>query len=331
MIGWNYSGNPPTSSAPCASGRMDIKKLNYFIHVAELGSLTRASISLGIEQSTLSRHIRALEEELNVPLFHRDGRGVNITDAGEKLLVRSRRIMAELSMLTHDLALLTEEPSGRLRIGLVPSIGELVTDRLLRRFEIQFPRMTLEIVEGFNGALNEWLAAGRLDIAVLYAMPATRSLVVEPLLTEPLVFVADMGRAATMPDVVELGDLRSVPLALPSANNGLRMLVEAAARKAGVELDIRYEVNSIALIRGLVRSGTVCSILPATAARADAAAGLVVVRQLGNPRLSRSMVLVDATQVPSSHPLRRLNRLIKDVIRESLPEIQGSALPDGTN
>lgn len=300
---------------------VDIKKLNYFIHVAELGSLTRASISLGIEQSTLSRHIRALEEELKVPLFYRDGRGVNITVAGEKLLARSRRIMGELSMLTHDLAMLTEDPTGRLKLGIPPTVAELISAQMLCKFGEQFPRMTLEILVGFSGNLYEWLTEDRIDAAILYLVPATRSLIAEPLITEPLVFAAHPEHTTGLEKEINLTALQGVPLALPGTNHGLRSIVEAAAKKAGVVLDIRYNVNSIALITQLISRKAACSVLPITAVLKEVAAGTISTRAFKSPPLTRTLILANAAQVAPTDPLRRLNALIKELMKDAGPQV----------
>ena len=300
---------------------MDIKKLNYFIHVAELSSFTRASISLGIEQSTLSRQIRALEQELGVPLFHRDGRGVSITVAGETLLARSRRIMAELSMLTHDLAMLTEEPTGRLKLGIPPSIAELLAAPLLQAFVARFPRMSLEILEGPSGILYEWLSNDRLDAALLYLVPATRGLVADPLFDEDLLLVVHPQKANGLPQEVGFSDLLGLELALPSTNHGLRALVENAARKADVELRVAFDVNSVSTLKRMAREGQAAAILPESAIRTELAAGELSARRFRAPGLERTVILAIGAQVTRTDPLRELGVLVRRSVEKLAGEV----------
>lgn len=290
---------------------MDIKKLNYFIHVAELGSLTRASIALGIEQSTLSRHIRALEQELGIPLFLRDGRGVSMTSAGETLLTRSRRIMAELSMLTHDLAMLSDEPTGKIKIGIPPSVAELLMAPVIQEFTIRYPRMNIDIVEMPSGVLYEWLSNGRLDLALLYLVPATRGLVAEVLFAEDLLLIVHPGAAGSIPAEVAISDLVDLELALPSTDHGLRTLVENAARKFDVELRCTFHASGVATLKRLVRDGLSSTILPQSSVQSELATGELVGRRFKSPSLERTLLLATGAQITRTEPLRELCSMIR--------------------
>jgi len=106
---------------------LDLRQLDYFVHVAELGSFSRASVLLSIAQSALSARVRHLELELQQPLLHRNGRGVTPTEAGKRLLQHARGILMQVNRTREELGALRGAPTGRLVIGLPPTIARLMT------------------------------------------------------------------------------------------------------------------------------------------------------------------------------------------------------------
>ena len=111
---------------------MDLKQLEYFMHVAEFGSFTHASRYLKVAQPALSRQVRTLEVELRQTLFARNGRGVTLTQAGQRLLEHARGIVQQVQRARLDLEQQRGALSGRLVIGLPPSVSRVLTGPLLR-------------------------------------------------------------------------------------------------------------------------------------------------------------------------------------------------------
>src|SRR5882672_2600409 len=105
---------------------MDLRQLDYFVHVAELGSFSRAAVLLSIAQSALSTRVRKLEVELKQPLLHRNGRGVTPTDAGKRLLQHARSILMQVNRTREELAEFRSTPSGHIVIGLPPTIARIM-------------------------------------------------------------------------------------------------------------------------------------------------------------------------------------------------------------
>ena len=118
---------------------LELKQLEYFRHVAELGSFTRAAAFLSVVQPALSRQVRQLESELGHTLFERNGRGVVLTDAGSRLLEHTRGILTQLGRARQELADQRNGDSGHFALGLPPSLGRCVTVRL--RPGVQRPRL----------------------------------------------------------------------------------------------------------------------------------------------------------------------------------------------
>ncbi len=109
---------------------MDLKQLKYFIWVADLGSFSRASESLSVAQSALSRHVADLEVELKQRLFNRTGRGVTLSEAGKRLYTHGRGILEQASRAKQDLLQRNDVPAGKVVVGLPFSVGRIFAARL---------------------------------------------------------------------------------------------------------------------------------------------------------------------------------------------------------
>ena len=125
---------------------MDLKQLEYFVRVAELGSFTRASIALDVAQPALSRQIRLLEVELRQNLLTRNGRGALPTEAGNLLLKHGRGILHQVELAREELGAVRGALAGRVSIGLPPSLSRLITVPLTRAFKQQLPQAQFCII-----------------------------------------------------------------------------------------------------------------------------------------------------------------------------------------
>jgi LysR family nitrogen assimilation transcriptional regulator len=170
--------------------RMDLKQLETFVQVAELGSFSRAASVLRVAQPALSRQVRALEVDLRQTLFDRNGRGVTLTEAGKRLLAHARGILQQVQRARQDLEDERGAASGLLSIGLPPSIGRTLTAPLVESFRAQFPKATLTMVEGLSTYTLEWLVSGRIDCAVVYNATPAAAIELMPVLDEQLFVVS---------------------------------------------------------------------------------------------------------------------------------------------
>src|SRR5450756_381889 len=150
------------------SESMDLKQLEYFVRVAELGSFTRPAIALDVAQPALSRQVRLLEVELHQNLLTRNGRGAVPTEAGKLLLAHGRGILHQVERAREELGRVRGSLAGRVAVGLPTSLARVLTVPLTRAFRNALPEATISVSEGLSVALQEALVAGRLDIAVLY-------------------------------------------------------------------------------------------------------------------------------------------------------------------
>lgn len=262
---------------------MDLKQLTYFERVAELGSFTKASQALGVAQPALSRQVRALEVELRQTLLLRNGRGAVLTEAGELLLEHTRGILYQVERARQALTGARDTLSGRVVLGMPPSVARSVAIPLLRAFKTHLPHAQLRITEGLSKAMQAQLLDGQIDVALLYnASPEqTLDVDVQLLCTEALVLVqakhgpdTTLGDAAARVDAAKQGDaatldhtpidlpaLSQMPLLIPSRPNALRVQLEAALMAEGLTPTIALEVDGVNAIIDLVADGAGAAVL----------------------------------------------------------------------
>ena len=195
---------------------MNSQHLEYFCKVAEFGSFSRAAIFLGINQSALSRHVRNLERDLGIQLFYRNGRGVVLTEFGERLLARAARALEEIALAKQEAVNARTETIESVVIGMTPTVGRVLIQPLARELTSSFPNIKLRFMEGFSGHLLEWLDAGRLDLAVLYQGWSGGRLHAEHLIDERLCLVSSK-KAKKLKPKTPTAELADVSLILPSA------------------------------------------------------------------------------------------------------------------
>jgi LysR family nitrogen assimilation transcriptional regulator len=303
-----------------AERRMDLKQLEYFRHVAELGSFTRAASFLSVVQPALSRQVRQLEVELGQNLFDRNGRGVVLTDAGTRLLEHTRGILTQIGRARQELEDQRTGTSGHFALGLPPSLGRSVTVPLVKAFGHQLPNARLATVEGLSAYILEWLSVGRIDCALLYNAPASPGIDLQPLLDEQLFLIAPLaqksGRKARKS--ITLVELADYPLIVPSRPHAMRMSVENALAAVDVKIKVAHEIECIPAIIDLVRQGHGFGVLPLNAVKSTQWADEVQVKPILAPILKTSLSIATSAQRPKSPLMRKAIEVIRDIVRQEI-------------
>jgi LysR family nitrogen assimilation transcriptional regulator len=293
---------------------MELKQIEYFVRVAELGSFTRASVALRIAQPALSRQVRLLEVELHHNLLVRNGRGVTLTDAGQQMLEHGRGILHQVERARDDLIRLRGTPTGAVVLGLPPSLARLLAVPLARAFRSQWPQARLSITEGLSLTMQDALRGGRLDLALLYGPPGSDELEGEYLGDEELFAVeprqglpphtnqansehirTDAQNAPALP----LTELAQCPLVIPSRPNALRMRFENHLINAGLRPHIAMEVEGVPALLELVAEGVGLAILPAHAVYNAVAPGRFALRRIGSGLMEQIWLVASARHARS--------------------------------
>ncbi len=302
---------------------MDLKQLEYFVRVAELGSFTRAAIALDVAQPALSRQIRLLEVELRQNLLARNGRGATPTEAGKLLLEHGRGILHQVAVAREELGVARGALAGRVSIGLPPSLSRLITVPLTQAFRDKLPQAQLTLTEGFSLVMVDGLRMGNLDMALLYNPERSTDTEQTLLHEEELVLIsahsqAPAAKGAKGRAAVALKEAAALPLILPSRPNAFRLLLETETMRIGCQLRIAMEVDGLNGILSLVREGFGHAVLPAyTLANFDHASTLVV-RRLQAPRPTSQLTLVRSSRRPSTETQKVARALLQDVVLRAI-------------
>lgn len=296
---------------------MDLKQLEYFVRVAELGSFTRAAGVLNIAQPALSRQVRLLEVELRQNLLLRNGRGVTTTEAGKLLLEHGRGILHQVERAREDLGRVRGALAGRVALGLPPSIAKMMTVPLTRAFRKRLPNAALSISEGLTISMQEGLLTGRLDIALLYHPAPSPELETVPLMDEELLLIGPRppkGKVTAQP--ISLKEISTLPLVIPSRPNAIRMVVETEMAGIGCKPEISLEIDGVAAILDLVADGAGYAILPKYALATTSRPEAYLARPIGNPHLVSRLALATAAGRTTTMTQQAMIELIQQVAAE---------------
>jgi LysR family nitrogen assimilation transcriptional regulator len=275
---------------------MDPRSLRYFQAVAEFGSVSRAAEALRISQPAVSRQVSRLEAELGRSLFVRHGHGVTLTESGRTLLERSQIILRHIEQARSDVRSGNAEMSGIVTIAVPPAAGLFLVPALLERCSV-YPNISLKVLAGYSGYIQEWLARGAADLACLHDPSPQRDYRITPLIREEVFLV---GRPGTFPfrrPYVRTEDLSRVPMILPSRPNASRRLLDSSISARGLALNIKMEVDDTSIIRALLKKGAGFSLLTQGAFRSEVEHGELAAMPL-RPRVHWPLALV----VPTRHP-----------------------------
>lgn len=299
---------------------MDFQDLNAFAHVARLGSFSRAAAQLRVAQSALSRRVARLEHRMGAPLLTRHGRGARPTEAGQALLLRAEELARHLEAIERDLEGFSSEPRGHVRVAITPTTGQVLAPLLVAECRARFPHITLLLREGVTGYIHEWLAAGDIDLAILYDPEPSADVVITPLLEEPLFLVApaDAQLPLGADGSFSLRHLHDVPLVVPQRSHSIRLLLEQMAARYGVALDIALEVEGMRTTKALVQAGIGCTVFSFAGVYEEVSSGVLRAIPI-KPRLAWRMSLAERRVTSDSRAQRAVRGIIESQLRR-LPE-----------
>ena len=297
---------------------MNLTQLTTFIRVAEMGSFSKAAIELDIAQPALSRQVRLLETDLRTTLLQRTGRGVVLTDAGKRLYEHSVGILQLVAHAREDLEAARDEPTGRIVVGLPPSMGRVLTLPLVDEFRRVLPKARLAIVEGLSAHLVEWISTGRVDLGLVHNPGANPAIESTPVLDEPLCLVSPAGKgrrgAARPAPPLAFAELPAYPLIVPEHTHAIRKLLDTQAALAAMKLNIAYEVSSVQSILDLVRHGHGHAVLARSAVLVSDQPRDFEVRPLADAALKSTLCLAVSAHKPATPLQKQAVRLLHELL-----------------
>ncbi|MCB1488454.1 MAG: LysR family transcriptional regulator [Bauldia sp.] len=296
---------------------MDLRKLRYFAGVVEAKSISRAAHALNVAQPALSKSIQALELDLGTPLLQRSRQGVTTTEAGDRLYDHCQILFKQVERARSDIRRSVGDPSGRVVVGMPHSLASVIALPLLQAMTKRYPEVRLELRQDQSHFLAVDLRANKLDFAVI-ASPRSRSgLFCFPLLVEELMFITSRndGPNDSKP-TISFEDASRRQFVLPSMGNGLRACAEGHFRARSLPLEVKYEIDAIALMTQCVLAGLGASLLPGGCLERDANYARTRVRAFAEGGCHRGIVLCHAEEATMSPAAACTISMIEEIVKE---------------
>lgn len=243
---------------------MDVRQLAAIVAVADHGTFSAAARALYTVQSNVSGHVAKLERELGVTLVDRAHGG--LTDEGERVVERARRVLHEIDDISADIASLDSDVSGDARIGVIGTTARWLMPQLLGAVAERHPRVHPIVSEGSTTTIVPGVLSGQLNAAIIHLPVDDPELIVEPLFAEDLILLVHSSHPLAERDHMSLRELEEVPLLLPPKGAALRRVLDRAAGSVDVSLRAQAEIDGVRLLASLAFDGYGAAIVPATAA-----------------------------------------------------------------
>jgi DNA-binding transcriptional LysR family regulator len=293
---------------------MDFEKLEIFVQVAECGSLSKAAMLSHVGPSALSRQLAALEAECGGRLLHRTGRGVSLTELGQRILPNAKALLEEAQRFKAEIEVASGVCRGVVHIGCVATLAPRLMTPVFLLARQRYPQVLLHVVTGMSGQIEQWVAEGVVDVGFVIRHgtesqpPDDHGLV----LTSRLCLVGPAGDHLTRRGEIDFSGLHEVPLIQPGPGSS-RQALEEIARKVGVRLNVIAEVDSLELMKRLVAQRGGYALLLATSIEDDIQAGRLSAARVVNPDMIGHVCFVHAPKKTGDRAAREIGQLVREV------------------
>ncbi|MDM5332168.1 LysR family transcriptional regulator [Ureibacillus composti] len=241
---------------------MDIRHLTYFIEVAKYKSFTKASQSLHLSQSTISKVVKGLEEELNVELIDRSAKQIELTEAGEIVFAEGEIIMESLNDLSTHLYDLMNLKKGKIKFGIPPIIGFLFFPKIIKGFNNLYPDIKIKIFEDDSRKVIQDVKEGTLDLGVVMLPVDEKEFDIVPFVNDELSLFVHTSHPLAQRDQVEIKELENESFILFNKSFAIHDIIIQECLRAGFRPEIAYESSQWDMIRGMINENLGISIFP---------------------------------------------------------------------
>jgi len=294
-----------------------IPGLKAAIRVASHGSFLRAAISMGVSQSQLSRQVAGLEARLGQKLFYRHGRGVVLTDFGQRIMPRVQSLIAELEAFDAVVSDTRAQLLGDVAVGVIPLVSRQLASSLVRRLQSTHPGIRLRMLEAYSGQVEEWLSSGRVDIGVFNRYGDARPIHADPLMRGQVSVIGTPDHPLFRQKEIPFDVLRGVPIAMPARPNSLTDHVLTAAANHGISLNIALEAGTSSLIQEAMQASGLVTLSPAGTYAKAINSNQFTARYLCNPTVQQTTWIATSTQHPFTAASRAVEKFIKEILYTS--------------
>ncbi|WP_127092184.1 LysR family transcriptional regulator [Aquabacter cavernae] len=292
---------------------MDFRQLKYFVQIAENGNFSRAAEVLRISQPSLSQQMKHLEEELGVDLLVRHARGVTTTELGQQFYDHARRILQEVDRAKDVIRSQSTNPSGRVSVGLPTSACRGLSHPLFQAIARRQPNITLHLVEAMTSYLDDYIQAGRLDVALLYDHKAFEHVAWTEMMSEDLMLCVAPDHPLASRDAIGFGELLEHLVVLPGRPNVLRTVMEQHAARHNGTLNA-IDCDSLPAIVKMVCCSGHAAVMPHFAFTEEIGHGQVVALPIVDPTPSWRLSVVVSQRTMNVRGSQAVAEVLADVI-----------------
>lgn len=302
---------------------MNLRRLQYFVKIVDVGSLTQAADILHVAQPALSQQLATLEGEVRQQLLLRTKRGVIPTEAGKVLYRHAQLILRQCEQAKSDMNAAGQRLAGAVSVGLAPGTAAAgLALPLLRTVRTRHPDIVLYLAETYGTTLSELVMSGRMDLAVLYGGGTpVHGLAFSTLLRERLCLVGPQ-TTETPPASIPLRQIVGMDLYLPRPYNVVRKMVDDACAGIGIEPQVVAEIESAGTLISVIAAGLGATILPEAMARQVVASSASWLSRIVEPSIEAPLALCRSDHLPLSEPAQA----VKDILLELVSGIPGNLL-----
>lgn len=296
---------------------MDPAAWKIFVDAAEFGSLSKVAMTHGTSQPQISRLISELEQECGGRLFRRTGRGVLLTELGERIAPRIHAWLASTEELANDIRTAAGTPIGQVRIGSLPSTAYPLLTTVFTRLKHQYPLVQIAVREGQGAQLEIWLEEGSVDLAILFRISPTPRNGDTYLFEAPTHVVSAVGDPLTAQPNVEFSALDKLPLVLFCRPSAWRNHLEQVAVEQRVSLNVALEADSLSMQTNIVAAGGTYALLGPNAIAGASRTLRLQSSRLVAPTINRYVALAMSPRGKTTLACRTVMQFIKDAATTS--------------
>jgi DNA-binding transcriptional LysR family regulator len=293
-----------------------------FIDAAELGSLSKVALAYGTSQPHISRRISELEQECGGRLFQRTGRGVVLTELGQRIAPKVRAWMAGTEQLANDVRASAGTPIGKVRLGSLPSTAHPLVSTLYKRLKQRYPLVQLAVREGQGSQLETWLEDGSVDLALLYRTSALPKHGDIYLVETSTYLVSAAGDPLTSRPTVPFSALHNLPLVLFCRPSSWRNHLEQISAEHGVSLNVALEADSLSLQTRIAAEGGIYALLGPYAVAAAAKDCRLQSSKLVDPVLTRHIALAMSRHGQLTPACRTVMQITQDIAKSGAARLR---------
>lgn len=291
---------------------MDIGQLEAFVQVAAVGNFSRAAEALGLTQPSVTARIQALERDLREPLFHRNGRGVSLTDVGASLLPHAQRVLQALQDGRDAVQSLQRLDLGTLRLGAAPTISTYVLPELIREFRSRYPGLEVSVRTEYSDQIVQMVVADEVQVGLERTITHPEVITV-PLYEDEVVLVASPGHPIAQRASVTIGEVGEARLIMFNRGSSYYKLVDNALRQAGVLVSPTMELDNMEATKKMVEGGLGIAVLPRVAVEEALSRGVLrEVRVEGMTMPRREIAVIYRRGRPLSRAAQAFVRLLEE-------------------